>query len=284
MMRQQIGKALSRAQKQIERLDAQLLLAHVLDVTREHLLAHDERRLSLLQSLRFSRLVQKRKQHTPLAYLVGQKAFYGLDFFVNKNVLVPRPETEDLVEYVLQKIENLKGEKMLLVDIGTGSGCIPISIVKTHKHSNIQTLAIDVSKTALKIAKKNAQKHGVNIQFLKGNLLKPILKQSDHLSISPFDHVFVTANLPYVPAADYKQQPSIQKEPPLALLAGSDGMDLYREFIPQLLKLKDLTSASVSCIMEMDPSQIVPLSALFKNKPEVIKDLSGRERFLFVTL
>ena len=159
-------------------LDLDLLLAKTLHQTKEFIFLHPQYLVSIIQHLHFRWLVYLKKKGYSVAAIVGHKEFYGLDFLVNKHVLIPRPDTELMVEEAVERIKGTREkeeENIILIDVGTGSGCIPISILK-NLTAPIQTFAIDVSRPALRIAKKNAKKHNVNIQFLHGNLLEPILK------------------------------------------------------------------------------------------------------------
>lgn len=283
-----INKVLRQAQKHIDKLDAQVLLAHVMGMNREYLLSHDDKNLTLIQRWAYQSLIRKRQKNIPVAYLLKKKEFFGLNFFVNKNVLVPRPETETLVENVVEYLKSkVRNQRVVLIDVGTGSGCIPISIMRACEQTNIQAHAIDISSKALKVAKKNAKKHNVDVAFIQGNLLSPILNNSSTLNLP--SSIVITANLPYVPESDYVKEPSIQKEPKLALVADNHGMALYKTFINQLGELVSLTKTPLSCIMEMDPSQIIPLkkqiqTILPQATVEVIQDLSGRDRFLYATI
>ena len=174
------------------RLDAEILLAHILKKPTTFLLAHDEHKICSLKLWLYQRAIRKRKEGMPVAYLTGHKEFYFLDFEVNRNVLVPRPDTEILVECVIEYIK--QRNDTILLDIGTGSGCIPISVCKNV--DGITAVATDISRKALKVARKNIKKHGLanRIDLIHSDLLK---------NVPPglFDGrgVIVTANLPYIP-------------------------------------------------------------------------------------
>jgi len=206
------------------RLDAELLLGHVLKSDQAYLLAHDDQGVNYLDIQRFKHLVKKRKQAMPIAYLIGHKSFYGLDFYVNRHVLIPRPDTEILVDSVLKYIQ--PGDTLL--DVGTGSGCIPISILMNQ--SRVNAVATDISKKALIVAKKNIKKYdlGRRIQLYKSHLLDDVLLDS-----FDGDCLVVTANLPYVPL-DYQINDEAQFEPSLALYAENDGLSLYQKLLDQL--------------------------------------------------
>ncbi len=154
-------------------LDLDLLVALAIHKNKEFVYSHPEYKLSFFERVRLSYFVYLRMKGYSVAVIVGHKEFYGLDFFVNTKVLIPRPETELMVEEVVGIMNNelrIKNDKIILIDVGTGSGCIPISILKNLKEP-IQTFAIDISESALRVAKKNTNIHNVNINFLYGNLL-----------------------------------------------------------------------------------------------------------------
>lgn len=206
------------------RLDAELLLSHVLGKPVTYILAHDEEEPGFFQQWRYKRMIVQRKKGVPVAYLRGHKEFYGLDFQVNKHVLVPRPDTEALVEAVIGYIS----PDDLLLDIGTGSACIPISVLK-HV-DGVEAIATDISGAALKVARLNAQRHGVEsrIQFFQSDLLKnvdPVLFEGKE--------VVITANLPYVPK-DFQVNIETKFEPQIALYGGEDGLDIYKKLLGQL--------------------------------------------------
>ncbi|MBI5422369.1 peptide chain release factor N(5)-glutamine methyltransferase, partial [Candidatus Peregrinibacteria bacterium] len=185
------------------RVDAELLLAHVLKKSTTFLFTHEKERLDRsrcwpLNEWHFRRLIQKRKRGVPVAYLVGHKEFYALDFKVNHSVLVPRPDTEILAECVIEYVRGLRsqnsGLSLLLVDVGTGSGCIPISVLKNVPGLN--AVATDISRSALSVAKENAKRHSVSrrIRFFKSDLLNQVPAE-----ILKGHAVILTANLPYLP-------------------------------------------------------------------------------------
>ncbi|MFA6305044.1 MAG: HemK/PrmC family methyltransferase [Patescibacteria group bacterium] len=212
-------------------LDAEILLSFVLKKTKEYLYTHPETKLNWIQKIRFFYLINKRSKNWPVATLTGVKEFYGRNFCVNKNVLVPRPLTEELIDQALNYIKDqrLKTEvNLTITDIGTGSGNIIISLIKELQKQNydldkFKFYASDVSQSALKVAKKNAKIYQVDkfITFLKGSLLKPYKNIQPNL---------ILANLPYLDPTDLTE-PSIKKEPVVALIGN------YDEFFKQVAKL-----------------------------------------------
>lgn len=280
-----IKNILPQSSRAISPLDAEVLLAFVLGKPREFVIAHPEYRLSLLERWRFLFLVWRRGRGVPVAYLVGEKYFYGLPFFVNKHTLVPRPDTERMVEEAVAAVRELGADDFVLVDVGTGSGCIPISIAKTLQHDNIATrLALyagDVSKGALKVAKRNAERHGADITFLYGNLLQPFLALSAE-ALAKVDSLVVTANLPYLTEEQWQAEASIRREPKLALVADDGGLALYEELFLQITRnTSHVSRTTVFC--EIDPGQTEGMLGLVSSyfseaKVDVVKDLAGHDR------
>ena len=286
-MKYTIKQLTSKSLQKINQLDAEILLAHVLGKSREFLFTNPEFEINFWQKLKFENLVRQRQKNIPVAYLVGHKEFFGLDFLVNKNVLVPRPDTELMVEETIKHLNTLSPNhnKILLVDVGTGSGCIPISIIKTQEHKNIKTFVIDVSKKALCVAKKNAQKHNVEIKFLHGNLLEPMFQLSELRTKNT--ELIITANLPYITEQQFKQEPSIQKEPKLALVADNDGLALYEELLQQIKQITNTYNLKTKTYFEIDPTQTDKIKILIKkylpeSNIEVKKDLAGLDRLVII--
>jgi len=267
-MRKTIPQLLQLASRQINNLDAELILSHILGEPREYILSHPEKNVDLLTQLKFKKFLKKRANNIPLAYITGHKEFFGLDFVVNKHTLIPRPDTEILVEEAIKTINRQPTTgKTLLVDIGTGSGCIPISILKTIKtfrtSRTFTAFAIDISKKALKVAKRNAKKHNVDITFLHGNLLKALISHK-HLNTQILKHIFITANLPYLTEEQYNSEPSIQHEPKSALIAKDGGLELYKKLLQQIKQLSTTYNLQPTTYLEIDPSQKQKIITLIK--------------------
>jgi len=282
---------LKKASKKIDLLDAELLLAHVLGKSREFLVAYPEYKVSKFVSWQVNKLFKKRKRGIPLAYLTDHKEFYGLDFLVNKHVLIPRPDTEIMVDLVVNRLRTTDdGEQIILIDVGTGSGCIPISILKdlqTYKLTNLQTFATDISRQALKVARKNAYKHNADINFLQGNLLEPILKNHELLAMNY--ELIITANLPYLTEEQFQNEPSIQHEPKSALVAKNNGLALYEELLNQIKQLLTTYYLPLTMYLEIDPSQSVQITKLIQTSLpntsiEIKKDLARLDRVVVFSL
>ncbi|MFA4941798.1 MAG: peptide chain release factor N(5)-glutamine methyltransferase [Patescibacteria group bacterium] len=268
--------------------EAEILLSYILKKPREFLFSHPNRKISEKQITKFKALVERRKKSEPIAYLTGNKEFYGLNFVVNKNTLIPRPETELMVEKALA-LTTHSAQHATLIDVGTGSGCIIIALAKLLKLQikNYELFAIDVSSKALAIAKKNAKFHKVDkqIKFLQGNLIELIIK-NQKLKIEN-QKLIILANLPYLTPAQIKSSLSIRYEPKLALDGGIDGLKYYRKLFAEINVLKR-KFASISILCEIDPSQASKIKKLanefFDGKKEIIKDLSKRNRIFSIVI
>ncbi len=257
-------------------LDAEVLLSHAVNKDRGWMLAHPEMEIGEVVAADFKTMVERRASGEPVAYVVGTKEFFGLDFKVNNHVLVPRPETEMLVELGLEELD--KNHQAVVVDVGTGSGAIAVSVTKNSPQSRV--IATDISGDALAVARENAFMHEViaRISFVKGNLLEPV-------DFSAGNYV-ILANLPYLSEEEYTVEPSIQKEPKQALVAGEDGNALYRELFEQIKKLPP--GVVWTCFCEFDPRHaqwmLATAKEYFSNKEiKVQKDFAGLERVLKIS-
>jgi release factor glutamine methyltransferase len=289
----------------IEKKEAEILTAFLLNKTRESLLSNPDIKTDDKFYKKIKDLEKKRLKNYPIAYLVGEKEFYGLNFKVNKDVLVPRPETEMMVDKIIDILKNESNnfEKDLytlknlfdnnyndpvFVDVGTGSGAIIIAIANEIKRlwpndsDNFKFYGTDISEGALKIAKKNAKLHNLNkiIKFFDGDLLSPIVKKLNKKNL------IIAANLPYLTPLQVKGSPSISREPKIALVAGIDGLKYYRQLFKQLGKINYKT---LILFCEIDPSQTKNISYLGQKmfpeaKLEIIKDLAKLDRFLKITI
>jgi len=219
----QAATALENAGIEEPRLDAEVLLAHALGITRAQLHAHPQRQLSTVELAHYRQLIERRARREPVAYIVGHKEFYGLDFFVDNRVLIPRPETELLVERGLEMAQarNLR----LIADVGTGCGAIAVSLAVHLPQALLY--ATDASPAALEVAAHNCRRHGVEdrVRLLQGYLLEPLPEPVD----------LIVANLPYVSAAEWAQLPPevSRYEPREALHGGPDGLNHIRSLLAQ---------------------------------------------------
>ncbi len=224
-------------------LDAEVLLAHVIGKDRAWLLAHLDDSLDSLQGRTSQQqmevLLKRRVRHEPIAYIIGSCEFYGRRFEVNEHTLVPRPESETMIELLLNYFSNIKYQisNISLVDVGTGSGALGITAALELQAVGCRLSAIgciDIDKNCIQVAKRNAKLHGVEAESYTGNLLQPWLQhrvKKDRINSSL--STVILANLPYVPD-DYPINEAARHEPKHAIFAGTDGLDLYREMFTQL--------------------------------------------------
>jgi release factor glutamine methyltransferase len=210
------------------RRTAGVILCHVLGVERTQLLTASSDSISEADYLRFTELVARRAAGEPVQYITGHQEFYGLDFIVTPDVLIPRPETEFLVERVLKLIPESKGSPPLVADIGTGSGCIAIAAAVNAPGARV--IATDVSQAALEVAARNAERHQVQdrITFLAGDLFAPLAGLENAIDI-------LASNPPYVSEGrpDLIQREVREWEPPVALFGGSEGLEFYRRLLSE---------------------------------------------------
>lgn len=225
------------------RLDAELILSHVLNTSRTWLIAHANDNIhDAIKLENASKLLAKRLQRVPVAYLTNLKEFYNRSFFVDESVLIPRPESETIIELLKELV---KTPDQRLLDIGTGSGAL--GITAKLEFPDLSVTVSDISDEALRIARKNASRLGAKpIRFIQSNLLEHWLS---HNNPTKFD--IIIANLPYV-NPEWEQSPEIAHEPALALYAGDNGMELIKKCIQQASLL---TSVNGCLLLEADPEQ-----------------------------
>lgn len=224
-------------------LDADVLLAHVLGRDRAYLVSHGKDVVALPVLRRFRQAVERRVRHEPVAYITGTKEFYGMEFVVNRHVLIPRPKTEAMVGKAAGVLRDGRWamRDTLVIDVGTGSGILAITVKKLFPQATV--LAIDHSKRALRVAKGNAGRHGFQavsdgpwamgdghtVHFLHSDLLFKVWEV-------PFHNILVLANLPYIPTDEIATlDPDVKDhEPGKALDGGGDGLDLFRRLAKQV--------------------------------------------------
>ena len=279
-----ISELLKEAREQFEKLelqtpqlDAEVLLCHFLNKDRSYVHIYPEKEISREICQKFWEAVDKRKNRMPIQYIVNKQQFMGLDFYVDERVLIPRGDTEILVEEVIEIYNKEKvNEKVNILDIGTGSGAITISLAKYINKA--QVYSVDISEKALEIAKANALNNEVadRIEFLLGSMFEPL---NDRCLERTFD--YIVSNPPYIPSKDVLELDEQVKsyEPKLALDGGEDGLDFYRSIIetaPNYLK------NGAWLIFEIGYNQGQDLVNLMREKGfsdiSVIKDLAGLDR------
>lgn len=256
------------------RLDAEVLLSYLLGKERIYLYVHFDEPLQENELIKFRELVKKRAARIPVAYLTGQKEFMGLPFKVNRHVLVPRPETELLVECAIERLPS--EQTAVFADIGTGSGAIAISLVKLRK--NLHGYAVDISAEAIAAAQENAGILHVEdkIEFLQGDLLQPLRNIPDREPLAA-----IVANPPYIPLADMDTlEPEVRAyEPADALTDGADGLNFYRRLLEESKELL-ATDGFLAC--EIGIKQAASVKKIAEEnawgKIEILKDLAGIER------
>jgi len=278
-LRDAIGQAaqiLARAGSESADLDAEVLLGHALAMTREQLIVMADSPLGAESAERFQSLLVRRLQREPVAYIIGRQEFWSLDFQVTRDVLIPRPETERLIEVVLLLAAQLSSDNPLRVlDIGTGSGAIAVSIATESPSAEI--FATDISPSALAIARTNATLNGVveRIIFWCGDLYAAIADQK-----AQFD--LIVANPPYVRRAEIATlKPEVsQWEPNAALDGGADGLDFYRRIAAQagqFLTPNGSIALEIGAGMGAEVLPILIQSGPFQ-EAKIVHDYAGRER------
>ena len=262
------------------RLDAEVLLAHLLHVDKSFFFIHGSDPLDERRSELYFQLVDQRASGIPVQYLTGIQEFMGLPFTVNEHVLIPRPDTETLVEKAIQVIKASKRvlHKPLVLDLCCGSGAIAVSLA--HHCPEAQILAVDISAEALAAAKENAERNGVKnrVRFLQADLFAP---QGKGGKIGKFD--CIVSNPPYIPSAVIPtlQREVAQHEPLLALDGGADGLDFYRRIIAEA---PDHLRKGGTLLLEIGHDQapaikeLIAASGRYQEEVTVIADLAGHDR------
>ncbi len=256
-------------------LDAQTLLAHALGQDRTYLIIHFNQVLSGELLAAYQALIARRAAGEPLQYIVGHQAFYGLEFEVTRDVLIPRPETELIIEETLRLAANLAAP--VVIDVGTGSGCIAVTLARELETARM--IATDISAAALQVARRNADKHGVQarIEFIESDLLRGVTSKAD----------VIVSNPPYI-AAD--ELPGLQREvrdwePHTALTDFADGLQFYRRL---LAEAPTHLQPNGHLIFEMGYQQVDKIKTFVDrtvwSEPKALRDLQGIERTLVLAL
>jgi release factor glutamine methyltransferase len=265
-----------------EEAAAEWLLRHHLQMTRAQFFA--SLREPIDESVK-ERLMEDAKKHAllhvPIQYLIGYEHFYGRRFFVNEDVLIPRPETEELVAEVLKRINHMFSNRddIDVVDVGTGSGAIAVTLALENR--SLRVKAIDIASSSLKVAERNAEQLGANVEFMLGDLLEPLIQTGRKVDV-------VVSNPPYIPETEIASlSPIVKKHEPLrALVGGADGLHFYRRFMQELPKVIR-PHALIAFEIGADQGKAVAnmLKATFPAaKIEVVHDINGKERMAFAEL
>ena len=256
------------------RLDTELLLANVLNKSREELLTNLDENMDPNKLIKFIKLLKRRKRKEPIAYIFSRKEFWKYDFIVNRDVLIPRPETEIIIEEVLKLIR--PNSSKYILDVGTGTGCIILSLIKERPKS--RGIALDISKKAINIAVTNAKLHHIQ------NKIKFINIDVDKFNYNKYD--FIVSNPPYINDINFKRLDENVRvfEPKLALKAGIDGLKIIRKLI---LKSKKLLKKNGKLIFEIGENQKdLCIDLLLKNGfyiNKICKDLYFTPRVIVST-
>jgi release factor glutamine methyltransferase len=267
-------------------LDAQVLLAHIFEKPRTWLLAHTSSAPDDRATARLEKLVRRLEKGEPLPYVLGHWEFYGLDFQLTKDVLIPRPETELLVNSAINWLTRpgaaADGQGRMVADIGTGSGCIAVALARNVP--DIHVLATDISKAAIKVAQRNARKFDMlsQIEFMTCDIL-PIYDRSKP-GVRQFD--LVCANLPYIPTEKLHRLAVYRREPTVALDAGPDGLDPFRKLfslVPEWMApggriLLEIESTAGAAVLSLAYDAFAAASM------HLHQDLAGRDRLLEIQL
>jgi release factor glutamine methyltransferase len=261
-------------------VEAELLLGHVLKMTRTQLYTESERVLTSAETEHLWHLVRRRLDHEPAAYILGHCEFYGIDFCIDCHTFIPRPETELLVEKAVELVHHIShpGKQIAIADIGTGCGAIAVSLALALPQAKIY--ATDISASALQVAGMNCQRHAVNsqVELLQGNLLEPLPQPVD----------MIVANLPYIKSCEFRDlSPEIRKfEPMIALAGGEDGLDKIQQMLEQM---PGKLNYGACFLLEIGQGQGEMVTSLIKSYSpqasiELISDLGGIERVVKVIL
>ena len=275
-----VGEALQQAKTRLQSsdtasLDVQVMLAEIMGVNRAYLLAYRDQQLSPNHQAQFESWVSQREAGEPIAYILGRKGFYDREFMVSPDVLIPRPETEHLLEIALEYAN--KNPNCMAVDVGTGSGALAVTF-KAHV-PNSTVYAVDVSEQALNIARKNADRYIAEIHFLQGNLLHPLVDQEIQVDL-------IMANLPYIPTDDLAELEVRKHEPMTALDGGADGLDFIRQLLNDVPKV---CYPQAQILLEIGAEQGQSVKALAHKllSPKlvrVIPDYAGHDRVVVIDL
>jgi len=277
--------------KRLDYLDLELILAKALKKDRVFVISHPEYNLRKMLEQKAEKYIKRRLKHEPLAYILGRKEFFGFEFTVNHHTLIPRPETELLVEKALEHIKSNPIKNRVVIDVGTGSGNIIISIAKSipnHKfNKDIEFIATDISDGALRVAKKNSTHHCISkkIKLVRSNLLSGL---KYYLLKNYFREIIFISNLPYLSKSIYqKTSLDIKKyEPQSALISGKHGLAHYEKLFNKIYDIKNmLPETNIFILIEFSPEQKSALDHLLKkifsrNKSFFHKDYSGRFRVM----
>jgi len=266
-------KILKKAGIEDPEASTEFLLKKSMRISRTDLYLKSDKVLTKKEEIQYLNWLDQRRKHKPVWYITGEIEFYGLDLLVDSNVLVPRPETELMIEEILKKTKGRTG--LTALDVGTGSGAIILTLAKETPNGNF--FASDISAEALSVSRKNAKKHNLTVDFRKGDLLAPWVDQK-------FD--LVTANLPYVPHEDMASLAFdiIHHEPRVALDGGEGGVEVYRRFFNELPAVLNKRALVFCEIGNGQGDKLVDIVKKNINNVEikVIKDYGQSDRIIYI--
>jgi release factor glutamine methyltransferase len=260
------------------RFSAEMLLAHVLGTKRINLYMQFEQPVAEMYLEPLRELVKRCGRHEPLGYLIGKTEFYSMEFVITRDCLIPRPETELLVQRAIESLR-LRDGKQYVLDLCTGSGCVAVAVAKNHPAAEV--VATDISEAALSVAAQNVEKHKLadRVKLLCGDLFDPIIAELD---TTDFD--LIAANPPYVSSDEYEKLDKNVKdyEPKIALLAGTDGLDVYKRIVTQIDKF---LKPGATLMMEIGYRQSASIRKLLEtagifSRITVEKDFSNNDRIV----
>lgn len=276
------SKSVRRYEKECEKagVPAETVMAFLVELSQQeryNLYLHYEDEMPEALEKSFDAGMARILKQEPMEHVLGYSWFYGYKFIVNEDVLIPRPETEELCVNILQRMDEYfkDNETIDCTDVGTGSGAIAIVLAK--EEPKVRMHATDISEEALVTARKNAENNGADIKFVAGDMLKPLIESGRKLDV-------LVSNPPYIPAEEKMEKSVVDFEPHVALFGGSDGLKFYREIFKDCRKvLKDKAFMA----FEMGWDQRERMSALVEEmlpgtRYEILKDMNGKDRMLFV--
>ncbi|TYS85164.1 peptide chain release factor N(5)-glutamine methyltransferase [Rossellomorea aquimaris] len=259
----------------------EIYLRHLVGMSRAQLLAEQRRSVPGENWEEFQEGIRRHVGGVPIQHIIGVEEFYGREFVVNEHVLIPRPETEELIYYGLQKMKGLFSDSdtsLQAADVGTGSGAIAITLKLEADRFPLDMMAVDISREALAVARENRERLGAEIRFFEGDLLQPLIEEGVKLDI-------LLSNPPYIPLTDRETLSDvvIEHEPELALFGGEDGYDLYKRLMDELpLVMKE------KCLIgfEVGVGQGETVADLLRDTfpdavVEVVHDINGKDRMVF---
>lgn len=259
----------------------EIYLRHLVGMSRSELLAEQRRSVPGEKWEEFQDGIRRHVGGVPIQHIIGVEEFYGREFVVNEHVLIPRPETEELIYYGMQKMKDLFGDSdtnLQAADVGTGSGAIAVTLKLEADRFPLDMMAVDISREALAVARENSERLGAEVRFFEGDLLQPFIEDGVKLDI-------LLSNPPYIPLTDRETLSDVVvgHEPELALFGGEDGYDLYKRLMDELpLVMKE------KCLIgfEVGVGQGETVADLLRNtfpgaEVEVVHDINGKDRMVF---